>query len=125
MINNELQEECIDRPTFAQRLVFLAIGGGIGAALALLFAPKSGRELREDIAKAAGEKLDQASIAASRLKEQTAVYYANAKETGSEVLEIVASGISAIGEEVKTDASKIGHILAEKRLDEDKAQPVH
>ena len=32
------------------KLTYLLIGGGIGAALALLFAPKSGHELRGDIA---------------------------------------------------------------------------
>ena len=32
------------------KLTFLLIGGGIGAVIALLFAPKSGVELREDIA---------------------------------------------------------------------------
>ena len=34
----------------AEKLTFLLIGAGIGATLALLFAPKSGRELRGDIA---------------------------------------------------------------------------
>ncbi|MBA2495432.1 MAG: YtxH domain-containing protein, partial [Acidobacteria bacterium] len=32
------------------KLTYLLIGGGIGATLALLFAPKSGQELRGDIA---------------------------------------------------------------------------
>ena len=32
------------------KLTYLIIGGGIGAVIALLFAPKSGKELREDIA---------------------------------------------------------------------------
>ena len=31
------------------KLMYLLIGGGIGAALALLFAPKSGAELRADV----------------------------------------------------------------------------
>lgn len=34
------------------KLTYLLIGGGIGAIIALLFAPKSGQELREDIADA-------------------------------------------------------------------------
>ena len=34
------------------RLTYLLIGGGIGAILALLFAPKSGHELRGDRARA-------------------------------------------------------------------------
>jgi len=60
----------------AEKLTFLLIGAGIGATLALLFAPKSGRELREDIADvtrrgidAAGEGARRASDAASELHE--------------------------------------------------------
>ena len=34
----------------ATKLTYLLVGGGIGAILALLFAPKSGEELRGDIA---------------------------------------------------------------------------
>jgi len=60
----------------AEKLTFLLIGAGIGATLALLFAPKSGRELREEIADvtrrgldAAGEGARRASDAASELYE--------------------------------------------------------
>src|SRR5213079_2865146 len=42
------------------KLTFLLIGGGIGAALALLFAPKSGEELRQDIADATRKSVDSA-----------------------------------------------------------------
>jgi gas vesicle protein len=58
----------------AEKLTFLLIGAGIGATLALLFAPKSGRELREDIADvtrrgidAAGEGVRRAGDTASEL----------------------------------------------------------
>ena len=37
------------------------IGGAIGAITALLLAPKSGRELREDLAMRSGEIYDKAS----------------------------------------------------------------
>jgi gas vesicle protein len=62
--------------TAAEKLTFLLIGAGIGATLALLFAPKSGRELRDDIADvtrrgidAAGEGVRRAGDAASELYE--------------------------------------------------------
>ncbi|MBD3163129.1 MAG: hypothetical protein GF346_11835 [Candidatus Eisenbacteria bacterium] len=35
--------------TAADRITYLLIGAGLGAAFALLFAPKSGRELRDDL----------------------------------------------------------------------------
>ena len=40
------------------RLTYLLIGAGIGATVALLFAPKSGRELRGDIADASRKGID-------------------------------------------------------------------
>lgn len=56
-------------------LVGAAIGGAVGAALALLYAPKSGSELREDI----GEKVDDISSRFSNLLRKT-------KEAGEEIL---------------------------------------
>ena len=41
------------------RLTYLLIGGGIGAILALLFAPKAGSELRGDIADVTRKGIDQ------------------------------------------------------------------
>ena len=40
------------------RLTYLLIGAGIGATVALLFAPKSGRELRGDIADASRKSIE-------------------------------------------------------------------
>jgi hypothetical protein len=43
----------------ATRFTYLLIGGGIGAIIALLFAPKSGQELRSGLADAARRGLDK------------------------------------------------------------------
>lgn len=43
------------------KLLYFVAGAGIGAALALLFAPKSGRETRELIARTASEGRDYVS----------------------------------------------------------------
>jgi gas vesicle protein len=75
----------------AEKLTFLLIGAGIGATLALLFAPKSGRELREDIADvtrrgidAAGEGVRRASDTASDLydtgRTRAGEYYGTARD---------------------------------------------
>ncbi|MGB8510002.1 MAG: YtxH domain-containing protein, partial [Pyrinomonadaceae bacterium] len=42
------------------RLTYFVIGGTVGAIMALLFAPKSGRELREDLADATRKGVDGA-----------------------------------------------------------------
>jgi len=47
---SKLYQPTVHKSRFAPELIYLLIGGGIGAILALLFAPKSGKELRSDIA---------------------------------------------------------------------------
>ena len=41
------------------KLAYFLVGGGIGAVVALLFAPRSGRETREIIAQRANESRDK------------------------------------------------------------------
>ena len=94
-----------------QKLMFFIIGSGIGATLALLFAPKSGSELRSDIADMAGKRYDETLAAANQLKKRTTEYYGVARETSSEVFDVVSEGISAVKEEVSTDVRNIGSIV--------------
>src|SRR5947207_16022582 len=49
------------------RLTYFLVGAGIGAVLALLFAPKSGEELRNDIADATRKGIDKSKEAAAQL----------------------------------------------------------
>jgi gas vesicle protein len=67
-----------DNGTSAEKLTFLLIGAGIGATLALLFAPKSGRELRDDIADVTRRGIDAAGEGARRAKDSASELY----ETG-------------------------------------------
>ncbi|MER3431471.1 MAG: hypothetical protein C4324_10620 [Blastocatellia bacterium] len=57
------------------KLTYLLIGGGIGAIIALLFAPKSGQELREDIADATRKGLEKGRETAAHLQEKAGEYY--------------------------------------------------
>lgn len=61
-----------------EKLTFLLIGAGIGATLALLFAPKSGRELRGDIADYTKKGLDVANEGARALGERANEVYGTA-----------------------------------------------
>ena len=61
-----------------EKLTFLLIGAGIGATLALLFAPKSGRELRGDIADYTKKGLDAANEGARALGERANEVYGTA-----------------------------------------------
>lgn len=112
-------ENYIDRETecvkvsrdIGQKFIFFLIGGGIGAALALLLAPKSGRELRTDIADMAERGYEETLSVANQLKETGARYFSAAKEAGSEVADIVAAGASELKSEVRTDVGRIGAII--------------
>ena len=57
------------------RLTYLLIGGGIGAILALLFAPKSGAELRGDIADVTRKGIDRTREGARYVGGKATEYY--------------------------------------------------
>lgn len=63
-------------------LLGAVLGGLVAGASALLFAPKSGKELRRDITDQADEWKDQASEYAHDVKEKGESYYQDAKEKG-------------------------------------------
>jgi len=114
MNNNYENEEaeCVGfSKNLGQKLIFLVIGGSIGAALTLLFTPKSGKEVRADIADLAGKGYDKALTTATEVKHRTAEFYETAIEKGSEVLDVVSAGASAIKKEVTSDVEKIGSIV--------------
>ena len=66
------------------KLTSLLIGGGIGAILALLFAPKSGEELRGDIADATRKGIEKSKEAAQVARERAGEYYEVTRERAGE-----------------------------------------
>lgn len=90
------------------KLSYLLIGGGIGAILALLFAPKAGEELRSDIADATRKGMNKTEELASQLSETAQTVYADTKTKAGEIydsakhkMESVASDISKTPENVQ------------------------
>lgn len=67
------------------KLTYLLIGGGIGAVVALLFAPKSGEELRGDIADATRKGLEKSKEAAGQLQERAGEYYEVTRDKAGEL----------------------------------------
>ena len=67
------------------KLSFLLIGGGIGAILALLFAPKSGTELRGDIADVTRKGIEKGKETASMVGEKAGDYYEVTREKAGEL----------------------------------------
>jgi gas vesicle protein len=70
-------------------LLFLTLGLGIGAALALLFAPTTGKAVRDDLAKSMGEGLNNGRDAmeplVKRLEEEFSELRKNVEERLSHV----------------------------------------
>lgn len=69
------------------RLTYFLVGAGIGAVLALLFAPKSGEELRNDIADATRKGIDRSKEAAQQLGAKATEYYDTTRAKAGELYE--------------------------------------
>lgn len=79
MAENDSTSSAVDR------LTYLLIGAGIGATVALLFAPKSGRELRGDIADASRKSIDYTSEQARRIGEKATDAYGQTVQKAQDV----------------------------------------
>ncbi len=80
-----------------QTLCFL-LGGVVGAAVALLFAPKSGRELRGDIADVTRKGVDGTRETARLARERAGEYYETASHRAGELAGTVREAASRRGE---------------------------
>ncbi len=101
-----------DNDNLSTRLTYLLIGGGIGAVIALLFAPKSGQELRGDLADATRKGIDKSREAAQQIGERAGEYYEQTRERAGELYNQAATKAS----EVYTQATeKVGEVAQTAR----------
>jgi gas vesicle protein len=94
------------------RLTYLLIGGGIGAILALLFAPKSGQELRGDIADATRKGIDRSREAAQQLGERAGDYYEATRERATELYSTAAEKVGDVAQTAREVASRQTNTVA-------------
>jgi gas vesicle protein len=94
------------------RLTYLLIGGGIGAILALLFAPKSGHELRGDIADATRKGIDRSREAAQHLTDRAGEYYEATRDRAGELYSQAASKVGEVAQTARDAASRQGGTVA-------------
>ena len=87
-----------------EKLTFLLIGAGIGATLALLFAPKSGRELRGDIADYTKKGLDAANEGARAIGERAVEVYGT---TSGRVAEVYGTASGKVADAYGTASGKV------------------
>jgi gas vesicle protein len=90
----------------ATKLTYLLIGGGIGAVLALLFAPKSGEELRGDIADVTRKGLEKGKETATQLQERAGEYYEVTRDRASEFYQTAQEKAGELTEKAREAAAR-------------------
>ncbi len=100
MINNYEQKQS-GMAGVGSNLLYLLVGSGIGAAVALLFAPKPGRELRQDASDAMKQGMETANKTVAQLKETADGYYQKAQEKASQIYQVAFKAVSDGTEEAK------------------------
>ncbi len=95
-----------DDSNVATKLTYLLIGGGIGAVIALLFAPKSGTELRGDIADVTRKGLDKGRETAAHLQERAGEYYEVSREKANELYQTAQEKAGELTEKARSAAAQ-------------------
>ena len=105
-----------DESGMSTQLTCFAIGATVGAVVALLFAPKSGRELREDLADAPRKGVDRARETGAQLSTRAGEYYESPASRAGELAANAREAASRRGERF-TSAVEAGRqaYLEEKR----------
>ena len=98
--------------SISTRLTYLLIGGGIGAILALLFAPKSGQELRGDIADATRKGIDRSREAAQHLSDRAGEYYEATRDRAGELYTQAAGRVSEVAQNAREAAARQGGTIS-------------
>ncbi len=88
------------------KLAFFLAGAGIGAILALLFAPKSGKETRDFLTQKAEESRDYLTTKSREIREQAGDLVDRGKERLAREKERVASAYEAGRQAYREEKSK-------------------
>lgn len=91
--------------TFANGLTYFLIGGGIGAVVALLFAPKSGTALRSDIADVSRKSYDATLEKANSLKDQSSEVINQVKDKAAAAYDFASAKLASGSDAVRDVAS--------------------
>jgi gas vesicle protein len=76
----------------AGRFVTFAVGLGVGTVAALLFAPKAGEDLRDEIAEGATDRMNQARSAVRKIGKRTQAFV---DQANNQINDAVEAGESA------------------------------
>jgi gas vesicle protein len=90
---------------FSTQLTCFLLGGAVGALAALLFAPKSGRELRADIADTARKGVDGA-------REKASDYYETSRERATEFYSTAKAQVGEVAGAARQQVTRRGETLS-------------
>ncbi|HEY0006265.1 MAG TPA: YtxH domain-containing protein [Pyrinomonadaceae bacterium] len=102
----EMQRRDQDDSDVSTRVTYLLIGGAIGAIVALLFAPKSGQELRGDIADATRKGIDRTRETATQIGSRAGDYYESTRERASQLYDTASERAGDIAGAARDVASR-------------------
>ncbi len=94
----ELERRRVDEGDLSKQTFCFVLGGLVGAVAALLLAPKSGRELRGDIADATRKGVDRTRETAQLARERAGEYYETASQRAGELAGTVREAAARRGE---------------------------
>lgn len=92
-------------------LFYLLVGGGIGATIALLFAPKKGADLRSDISDLTRKGYDETLALAGQIKGQSAGLYDSIKEKADKALNLAALTFDKAQETIGESANDAANLI--------------
>lgn len=99
------REEGVPGLFSASQLTCFLLGGAVGAMVALLFAPKSGRELRSDIADSARKGVDG-------VREKAGDYYDQTRERATEFYSTARAQVGEAAGSARDQVKRRGETLS-------------
>jgi gas vesicle protein len=88
------------------KVTYFLVGLGVGALVGILFAPKSGEDTREYLAKKADEGRDFAQRKAKELRERADDLIERSKDVATRGKDTIASAVEGAREAYRREASK-------------------
>jgi gas vesicle protein len=103
-----------EKSTLGNNLSYFLIGGGIGAVLALLFAPKTGLELRTDIADVTRKGLDKTSEMATQIGDTAQTVYSDTRSKAGEIYDSAKQKINTATAAISEIPGELENAVKEK-----------